>query len=192
MLNLLLLLVAVLVCAAMDRLRGAPEVVPGWVPPVAGAVYGGALAMFLGVSWVYWMPVAGLWWLGEKPGWGNPWGRAVLGDGRFFQQHPDALPEWWQVLGLEDYAFESLMVRGAIWFVPVLPVAVVMEPRLFALLLMALAMPFGAWVEREWRRHQWWWYETKVFAGVLTPVGVGEAFRGAAMGAFIMLARWVL
>lgn len=173
----------ILLCALADRIRG------GWAPfgyrplPLEYAAkfgYGVLLAALAGVDWHWWAAISVLWWLGEKPGWGYPWGWAI--EGRPPETwKPDANPEIWQVFGLEDRPYLSLAVRGGLWGAPCLLV-VGWCPDAVKLLSYAIVMPLAAYmghVLREFRlgplfiRWDGW--------------AVGETLRGLLGGTLIWL-----
>lgn len=151
-------LAAVVICAVADRLRG------GLLPKcrhcdLAGElVYGLALAVLLGLPELLWPVLSVLWLLGARPGWGYPMGQALLGKIQHAWAHPNAQPEWWQVGPLKSRPWLSLVVRGAMWAAPCLPLAF-WHPQVWALLGMAVAMPAGALLDRtltyRWQAGEW-------------------------------------
>ncbi len=151
-----LLLVAA--CAAADRFRGGLLPACKHCDFVGEAVYGLILAVLLGLPVVLWPPLAALWMLGGRPGWGYPMGQAVLGKVQHAWAHPGAQPEKWQIGPLKSRPWLSLVVRGAMWAVPVLPLAY-WYPQVFVLLFMGLAMPAAALLDRtltyRWRAGEW-------------------------------------
>ena len=152
--------------AACDRIRGGWKIVPTTGHKIAGLLYGAVLGYLLGLPPLWCAATSVLWWLGEKPGWGYPMGRAILGAAQHDLEHPNAKPERWQVGFLKGQPWLSLVVRGAMWALPVLPIGY-WHPQAYALIGMAVVLPAGALVDHFMRRGQW---------------ATGEWVRGALIG----------
>ena len=125
--------VDVVLWSAVQIVRGRPP-----FPPTPHLLYGWAVAALCGYGWDGWLTVAIVagWVLGERPGWGAPIGQARG------VPDPDRRPEWWQVGPLRTHPWAALVVRGAMWGLPVLAFTaplgeVVWQPAV----AMALAMP---------------------------------------------------
>ena len=101
----------------IDRVRG------GWLPfpwfrkPLT-LLYGMLIAISLGI--LDWTTIAAgvLFWIGEKPGWGEPFG-AIIHDR---EMRSDKI-EWWQVGVLRKSPYLASLARGLLWSVPLLPLA---------------------------------------------------------------------
>lgn len=138
--------ILIALCALCNRLRG------GLLPKcrhcdVAGEIgFGLALAVLLGLPPLLWPALSALWLVGARPGWGYPMGQALLGANHAIA-HPTAEPERWQIGFLKDRPWLSLVVRGAMWAVPALPLAY-WHPQVLALLGMAVAMPVATLIDR--------------------------------------------
>lgn len=133
------LVVAVFLCAVLDRLRGS-EVGPG--KGVEQTLYGFAVAyslLGLDATWWHYIAVAGAFIIGAAPGWGQPIG-AFIGGIRTGE------PEWWQFGKLKDKPALSLVVRGLIWGAPVALLTPFIPQAIGMLPVMAVAMIGGAWL----------------------------------------------
>ncbi len=115
-------LLLIVLCGLCDAIRGGLRPVK-WIEYPAKFGYGAFLALLITNDWRLIIATSVLWWLGEKPGWGFPSGWVLTGkDPRTWKQ--DAEPEKWQkLLGIENMPLTSLLIRGLIWCVPVLPLA---------------------------------------------------------------------
>lgn len=132
--------------AACDRLRGWSGG-PGKFP--ACYTWGVFMAPLFDLPW-WGVPLFGFaWWMGAMPGWGWPEGYAVHGisPAKLLSARVPH-PEWWQFWKLPDMPYTSLVIRGAMWPLPVLPLAY-FDLKILLTLSMAFWMPLCIWV-RGW------------------------------------------
>jgi hypothetical protein len=172
-----ILLPLVPLCAFADRIRGGLFSGCRHCDFIGEIVYGAALAGLLGLPWYLYPWLALGWFWGGRPGWGYPMGWAVTGQmptrrvSPGLPPWPIPHPEWWQIGPLKSLPWLSLVVRGAMWSVPCLPLAY-WYPQAWALLGMAVAMPAGALLDRT-LTYRW---------------HLGELARGGLMGLICWLA----
>ena len=152
-------------------LRGRPPFFP--TPHI---LYGLAVAYLTGHGWDGWLTVAIVvgWMLGERPGWGAP-----IGEYRGIPD-PDRVPEWWQVAILRERPLWALIVRGAMWGLPVLVFSwwageIVWQPTV----AMALAFPLAEVIYKRTLEPLW----PREWAGAWN-----EVYRGSIFG----VALWTL
>ena len=138
--TLTLQLLALALCGPLDRLRGHHAHLFG-LRIADKLAYSLALALVAAPADPVAMPFIMLaMMLGMSPGWGEPMG-AIL-DGRAMR--PEAL-EWWQKGPTVEDPRKALVVRGVLWGVPIIPVAIWFEDwsLLGMILAFAIAMPLA-------------------------------------------------
>ena len=175
----------VLLCALFDRARGGGFIAFGDspparflrgvspFPPTPHILYGWTVAALCGYAWDGWLTMAIIlgWVLGERPGWGAPIG----------QYHgtpdPDRKSEWWQIGPLRSHPFIALVVRGAMWGLPVLAFTALLSiPVWQPMLAMAVAFPAAEWLVQRIPDPPW----PKSWTGAWN-----EFYRGGLFGAIL-------
>lgn len=142
-----------LACGPLDRLRGHPVHIFKR-RAVDKLAYGLALAL---VAWpadplaIPLLTIAMM--LGMSPGWGEPMGAILAAR----PMQPEAL-EWWQKGPTAKDPWVALAVRGVIWGLPAVPVAVVFQDwsLLGFIPAFAIAMPAAMFAARlPFGRDKW-------------------------------------
>lgn len=116
--------------------------------------------------------------IGEATGWGHPLGWVLSGV-------DNGSKERYEVLGVDRYPKLSLFVRGLIWALPTLPIALYFKDYniLYLLPVMSLTMVLAPVLAVKTPS-----ISTKYFGG-LWPAQ--EAYRGFIVGALLISAMWV-
>ena len=144
-------------------------------PPMPHLLYGWSVAALCGYpldGWLTVVIVAG-WVLGERPGWGAPIGQARG------VPDPDRRPEWWQVGPLRTHPWAALVVRGAMWGLPVLAFTAPLSEAVWQpAAAMALAMPAAEMVAMRLHEPRW----PRTWAGAWN-----EVWRGAILGSCLAM-----
>jgi len=144
----------VVLCGGLDRVRGDKfDFV--W-RSIDKCLYGWVVAALFGYPFHVLTPfIIAAMFAGCSPGWGNAIGPALNG------KKPDPHKgEWWQYGPLMKDAWASLVVRGAMWGVPFLPLAY-WDMRLALMVpIVALAMPAAVYIARRMKvESEWEWQE---------------------------------
>lgn len=179
--TLLILAALVVACGYLDRYRGSDRLnLRVGANSVDTLIYGLVAAILLDITFLPALAFAVLFWIGEKPGWGEPLGSVL----HKRPMRPDQL-EWWQVGPLAKSAEMACLLRGIIWGLPtllLLPWApqVSMVPVAMGIAFIAAPLLSRAWFTSE---PQW------VYPLPPTDKGLwdkAEAVRGWIFGALLL------
>lgn len=179
----LVLAALAVLCGYLDRLRGsdAYDLTKGH-NSVDTLVYGAVIGLMLNLpNPLVLGAFAVLWWIGEKPGWGEPLGSALHGRPMRMEKL-----EWWQVGPLAKSPQMACLARGILWGLPTL----LLLPWTSAVAVMPVAMGFAFWLAPQIAAKldpatQWTSPLPKTDKGIWDK---GEAIRGWLLGAFLLLA----
>lgn len=176
--------VLVLACGYLDRLRGSSrwERRHPWANNLAGALYGGALAWLLGVDDPRLaLAFAGLFVVGEWPGWGAVFGACLHG-----RPMAAAGLHRWQRGVFRVLPWAAATLRGALWGLPLWLLCWWHPPVLLVSLAMAVAFPLSLAIGRHWldRTTQWHWPLPPTDKWLWDKV---EALRGWLLAALLVL-----
>ena len=162
----MLYLIATLLGGYADRMRGTK----GWTGTAGILLYCLCLALVLNIqNPLVVMGFVLTFLVGESFGYGSPWS-AVL-----HSRHPYTGSEWWEVGVLKHDAPAGLIVRGALWGIPTLPL-MYWEPQIiFFTISMMIAFPMAAIIGGRLDSEWWPWYLPRVRKGVWDKA---EAIRG--------------
>ena len=163
-------LVFAFLCGPLDRLRGDKFHILNLriLDKIAyGLAIAGAAGLFIDPVAMLLVAVAMI--AGMSPGWGTPYGSFI---GKTPMSPTDQ--EWWQVGVLKTNALAALIARGALWGLPIVPVAFYLGnyELLWIVPIFTVAFPLALWLATKLPKTRDQWADSELIRGWLVGAAI--------------------